>query len=275
MTNPSAQTMLEPCPFCHDQPSFSDVELKDERRYAEKLLRCCSVEMSATLSFSQYKGLTDAQIDHALRSELVKNWNMRPASAPAAVREDLSSIALKIAEKISQLRHYRDNDCQLDHARAVADGRISQAEMDLRWVNEILRALPEEASTEAGEAVAYRWRYRIKKNEGWSRWIPQDSETIIEFRKIQSHNLADGLCEVQPLYAAPPAAQTDGLEEIIADLRRDKLRLIEALEFICDGYDNHDVNHVDYRVKVYQVALDALAAAGPSPQVTEAVRHDG
>lgn len=32
----------------------------------------------------------------------------------------------------------------------------------------------------------------------------------------------------------------------------------KALEFIADGYDNHNVNHVDYRVKVYQVALDAL-----------------
>ncbi len=33
-----------------------------------------------------------------------------------------------------------------------------------------------------------------------------------------------------------------------------------ALQFIADGYDNHDVNHVDYRVRVYQVALDALSA---------------
>lgn len=72
---------LADCPFCCDQPAFTDVELKDDRRYAEKLLRCCSVEMSATLSFSQYKGMTDAQIDHILRSELVKNWNTRPASA--------------------------------------------------------------------------------------------------------------------------------------------------------------------------------------------------
>lgn len=38
--------------------------------------------------------------------------------------------------------------------------------------------------------------------------------------------------------------------------------LVKALEFIRDGYDNHDVNHVDYRVKVYQVALEALAALG-------------
>ena len=35
--------------------------------------------------------------------------------------------------------------------------------------------------------------------------------------------------------------------------------LVEALEFICDGYANQDVNHVDYRVKSYQAALAALS----------------
>lgn len=80
---------LADCPFCGGQPSFTDVELKDERRYAEKLLRCCSIEMSATLSFSQYKGLVDAQIDHQLRSELVKNWNTR--ALPQVRAEDLAA----------------------------------------------------------------------------------------------------------------------------------------------------------------------------------------
>jgi hypothetical protein len=42
--------------------------------------------------------------------------------------------------------------------------------------------------------------------------------------------------------------------------------LVEALEFIRDGFDNQDVNHVDYRVKVYQVALDALSRVGGSPK---------
>ena len=34
--------------------------------------------------------------------------------------------------------------------------------------------------------------------------------------------------------------------------------LVAALQFIADGYDNQDVNHVDFRVKAYRVALDAL-----------------
>ena len=37
--------------------------------------------------------------------------------------------------------------------------------------------------------------------------------------------------------------------------------LVKALEFIRDGYDNQDVNHVDFRVKAYQVALDALTSS--------------
>ncbi len=37
--------------------------------------------------------------------------------------------------------------------------------------------------------------------------------------------------------------------------------LLEALEFIRDGYDNQDVNHVDFRVKAYEVALDAIECA--------------
>lgn len=32
----------------------------------------------------------------------------------------------------------------------------------------------------------------------------------------------------------------------------------KALQFIADGYENHDINHVDYRVKVYQVAIETL-----------------
>lgn len=36
--------------------------------------------------------------------------------------------------------------------------------------------------------------------------------------------------------------------------------LVEALEFICDGYANQDVNHVDYRVKSYQAALAAISS---------------
>lgn len=42
-------------------------------------------------------------------------------------------------------------------------------------------------------------------------------------------------------------------------------RLIQALQFVIDGYDNQDVNHVDFRVRVYEVALDALASVAARP----------
>lgn len=45
-------------------------------------------------------------------------------------------------------------------------------------------------------------------------------------------------------------------------------RAIGALQFIADGYDNQDVNHVDYRVRVYQVATEALETL-VSPAVCE------
>jgi hypothetical protein len=42
--------------------------------------------------------------------------------------------------------------------------------------------------------------------------------------------------------------------------------LVNALEFIRDGYDNQDVNHVDFRVKAYRVALDALKSVAVGRQ---------
>lgn len=55
--------------------------------------------------------------------------------------------------------------------------------------------------------------------------------------------------------------------ELMADeigaLKARVAELEGVLQFIADGYDNHDVNHVDYRVKVYQVATEALSHAGP------------
>lgn len=41
-------------------------------------------------------------------------------------------------------------------------------------------------------------------------------------------------------------------------------RLVEALEFIRDGYERGDINHVDYRVGAYKAALDALSRIGVS-----------
>ena len=40
---------------------------------------------------------------------------------------------------------------------------------------------------------------------------------------------------------------------------------VSALEFVRDGYGDQDVSHVDYRVRVYEVALDALDQLTKTP----------
>jgi len=54
-------------------------------------------------------------------------------------------------------------------------------------------------------------------------------------------------------------AQLFVAEREVAALRSRVEELTKALQFIADGYDNCEVNHVDYRVKAYQVATGALA----------------
>lgn len=58
------------------------------------------------------------------------------------------------------------------------------------------------------------------------------------------------------------ATDVDEAATLISELQAERDRLRQALEFVRDGYDRIDVNHVDYRVKVYGVALDALAGLG-------------
>lgn len=76
-----------------------------------------------------------------------------------------------------------------------------------------------------------------------------DPERIREFGADvanMSMMLVD-ICDALPTYTTSPAPALDA-------------RMREALEFIRDGYANQDVNHVDFRVKAYEVALDALAS---------------
>lgn len=47
-------------------------------------------------------------------------------------------------------------------------------------------------------------------------------------------------------------------DAVTAQLRAQLASARKALKFIADGYENHNINHVDYRVKVYQVATETL-----------------
>jgi Lar family restriction alleviation protein len=51
-------------------------------------------------------------------------------------RKALDALADKVSSKIAQLEHYKEYDCHLDHARTIAEGRISQANQILHWIAE-------------------------------------------------------------------------------------------------------------------------------------------
>lgn len=89
-----------------------------------------------------------------------------------------------------------------------------------------------------------------------SRSQPNSGETILMNRLQQETQLSSGN------YPRTRKAVADAIDEIAA-LKARVAELEGALQFIADGYENHNVSHVDYRVKVYQVALDALSHAGP------------
>lgn len=67
---------LKPCPFCDNTPSFTSVEIMDERRYVEMKLICC-IEMSETLGFSKYKDMLEPDIADYLKLQLIDRWNIR------------------------------------------------------------------------------------------------------------------------------------------------------------------------------------------------------
>lgn len=93
---PGRKDALLPCPFCGEVPSFTTPEKKDERRYVEMKLECCSIKMAAALGWNQYKELSDTQITTRLHDELLQNWNKRssfPAPQPDMERRYTYSCA--------------------------------------------------------------------------------------------------------------------------------------------------------------------------------------
>jgi len=42
------------------------------------------------------------------------------------------------------------------------------------------------------------------------------------------------------------------------EAERERDVLVKTLEYIRDGYANQNISHVDFRVKAYQAAIDAL-----------------
>lgn len=133
MSIPDVKTAAEllPCPFCGPGQSMVDPWYDDvSKRWAVGCGRC---------------GSSSGRSIHAEGSKeaAIKSWNTRApaqcdvqsASEPST-REVLDDLADKVSAKIVQLEHYKEHDCQLDHARIIAEGRISQANQILHWIAE-------------------------------------------------------------------------------------------------------------------------------------------
>jgi hypothetical protein len=76
--------------------------------------------------------------DHSMMDE---PWLLREAAdalqrSSEQADEALDRLMARTGGKLAQLHHYRDHDCQLDHARTIAEGRILQAQQMLAWINE-------------------------------------------------------------------------------------------------------------------------------------------
>lgn len=48
----------------------------------------------------------------------------------------LAKLQRRINEKMAQVEHYRDFQCQMDHAKAIAEGRVVQCRQILFWMDE-------------------------------------------------------------------------------------------------------------------------------------------
>jgi hypothetical protein len=79
--------------------------------------------------------------DPGLSANLARQIEVEPlyaALAPATEGGTFNVERLQrlIGQKLAQLRHYKEN-CHLDHARAVAEGRIQQAEQIGHWIADL------------------------------------------------------------------------------------------------------------------------------------------
>lgn len=74
--------VLEACPFCGNEPSFSGdaSEWKDESRYVELSLGCC-VSMTEQIGWRRARDMTHEAKTAELRSRLQLRWNTRAALA--------------------------------------------------------------------------------------------------------------------------------------------------------------------------------------------------
>jgi hypothetical protein len=67
-----------PCPFCGDTPWFEGDgnDWKDDRRYVEMFLTCCS-SMSSAIGWSRAREMTAEARTKEMKETLTRRWNKR------------------------------------------------------------------------------------------------------------------------------------------------------------------------------------------------------
>lgn len=118
----------------------SGVQTEDVRWGVNVLLETIAQKFEAWDTYDLWRSDAAATVrgfKHAAPSvsSAPSNSDVQSASEPST-REVLDDLADKVSAKIVQLEHYKEHDCQLDHARIIAEGRISQANQILHWIAE-------------------------------------------------------------------------------------------------------------------------------------------
>jgi hypothetical protein len=67
-----------PCPFCGDTPWFEGdgSDWKDDRRYVQMYLSCCS-SMSSVIAWSKAREMTAEERTKEMKESLTRRWNKR------------------------------------------------------------------------------------------------------------------------------------------------------------------------------------------------------
>ncbi len=80
---------------------------------------------------------------------MAEGFNAAMARAEAAEAK-WSDLRARISKKMAQVENYRDHQCQLDHAKAIAEGRVVQCRQILIWFDEIDGSLLSSTEREHG-----------------------------------------------------------------------------------------------------------------------------
>ena len=75
-TVPAPSHQLSSCPFCGCIPVFSKAESEDDNRFMTMTLSCC-LTMSTSISYSQFRTMSEPEINAELRRELTQSWETR------------------------------------------------------------------------------------------------------------------------------------------------------------------------------------------------------